>query len=145
MAGLTASSGQMMGVSGNTPLMNRVDLSAERQSQPAAIDELNKFKEQVASMVKNKFDIDMDNSRLYQRPYKAEFDLMSYPPGWLIPDFIKFSGEDNRTTWEHISQYIAQLGEASAHESFKVRLFSLSLTGTAFAWFSSLAPNSIDS
>jgi hypothetical protein len=26
-----------------------------------------------------------------------------------------------------------------------VRLFSLSLTGTAFAWFSSLAPNSIDS
>jgi hypothetical protein len=26
-----------------------------------------------------------------------------------------------------------------------VRFFSLSLTGTAFAWFSSLAPNSIDS
>jgi hypothetical protein len=26
-----------------------------------------------------------------------------------------------------------------------VPLFSLSLTGTAFAWFSSLAPNSIDS
>jgi hypothetical protein len=77
MAGLTASSGQMMGVSGNTPLLNRVDLSAERQSQLAAIDELNKFKEQVSSMVKNKFDIDMDNSRLYQRPYKAEFYLMS--------------------------------------------------------------------
>jgi hypothetical protein len=70
---------------------------------------------------------------------------MAYPPGWRIPDFIKFSGEDNRTTLEHISQYIAQLGEASAHESFKVRLFSLSLTGTTFAWFSSLAPNSIDS
>jgi hypothetical protein len=70
---------------------------------------------------------------------------MAYPPGWRVPDFIKFSGEDNRTTWEHISQYIAQLGEISAHESFKVRLFSLSLTGTAFAWFSSLAPNSIDS
>jgi hypothetical protein len=52
MAGLTAPSGQMMGVPGNTPLVNRVDLSAARQSQLAAMDELNKFKEQVASMVK---------------------------------------------------------------------------------------------
>jgi hypothetical protein len=145
MAGLTAPSGQMMGVLGNPPLVNKVDLSAARQSQLAAIDELNKFKEQVASMIKNKFDIDMGNSRLYQKPYKAEFDLMAYPFGWRVPDFIKFGGEDNHTTWEHISQYIAQLGEVSAHESFKVRLVSLSLTGTAFAWFSSLAPNSIDS
>ncbi|TKC12036.1 hypothetical protein FA727_23640, partial [Robertmurraya kyonggiensis] len=58
-------------------------------------------------------------------------------------DFVKFSGEDERTTWEHISQYIAQLGEIGNYEAFRVRLFSLSLTGTAFAWFSSLAPGSI--
>jgi hypothetical protein len=145
MAGLTALSGQMMGVLGNTLIVNRVDLSVARQSQLAAIDELNKFKEQVASMIKNKFGIDMGNSRLYQKPYKADFDLMAYPPGWRVPDFIKFSGEDNHTTWEHISQYIAQLSEESAHEYFKVPLFSLSLIGTTFAWFSSLAPNSIDS
>jgi hypothetical protein len=62
-----------------------------------------------------------------------------------MPDFVKFSGDDNHTIWEHISQYIAQLGEAGNFNSLKVRLFSLSLTGTAFAWFSSLAPNSIDS
>jgi hypothetical protein len=62
-----------------------------------------------------------------------------------MPDFVKFNGEDNHTTWEHISQYTAQLGEAGTFNSLKVRLFSLSLTGTAFAWFSSLAPNSIDS
>jgi hypothetical protein len=43
------------------------------------MDEFNKFKEQVASMVKNKFGIDMANSRLYKQPYKAEFDLMAYP------------------------------------------------------------------
>jgi hypothetical protein len=61
MAGLTTLSGQMMGVPGNTPLVNRVDLSAARQSQLASMDELNKFKEQVASMVKNKFGIDMGN------------------------------------------------------------------------------------
>jgi hypothetical protein len=88
MAGLTAPSGQMMGVPGNPLLVNKVDLSAARQSQLAAIDELNKFREQVASMVKNKFGIDMGNSRLCQKRYKAEFDLMAYPPGWRVPDFL---------------------------------------------------------
>jgi hypothetical protein len=62
-----------------------------------------------------------------------------------MPDIVKFSGYDNHTTCEHISQHTAQLGKAGTFNSLKVRLFSLSLAGTAFAWFSSLAPNSIDS
>jgi hypothetical protein len=37
------------------------------------------------------------------------------------------------------------LGEVSSIDALKVRLFSLSLTGTVFSWFSSLSPNSIDS
>ena len=41
-----------------------------------------------------------------------------------------------------ISQYLAQLGKAN-HDHIKVHLFSLSLTGVAFSWFSALAPNSI--
>jgi hypothetical protein len=61
---------------------------------------------------------------------------MAYPLGWHVPHFVKFSGVDNRTTWEHISQYIAQLGEAGAYDSLKVSLFYLSLTGTTFSWFS---------
>ena len=36
-----------------------------------------------------------------------------------------------------------QLGEASFNDALCVRLFSLSLIGTTFSWFSSLAPNSI--
>jgi hypothetical protein len=81
LAGLTTPSGEMMGVPGNPPLVNKFDLSATRQSQLASMYELNKFKEQVASMFKNKFGIDMGNSRLHQKPYKAKFDLMAYPPG----------------------------------------------------------------
>jgi hypothetical protein len=96
-------------------------------------------------MMKNKLGVDMGNTRLYQKPYRADFDYVAFPLGWRMPDFVKFSGDDNHTTWEHISQYTAQLGEAGTYNSLKVRLFSLSLTGTAFAWFSSLAPNSIDS
>jgi hypothetical protein len=59
--------------------VNIIDLSAARQSQLVVMDEFNKFKEEVASMVKNNFDINMGNSRLYQKPYKADFDLMTYP------------------------------------------------------------------
>jgi hypothetical protein len=65
--------------------------------------------------------------------------------GWRTPDFVKFNGEDNRTTWEHISQYLAHLGEVGSIDPLKFRLFSLLLTGIAFSWFSSLSPNSIDS
>ena len=52
-----------------------------------------------------------------------------------MPDFMKFSGDDTRTTWEHISQYVAQLGEAGNWSAIRVHLFSLSLTSTDFAWF----------
>jgi hypothetical protein len=60
-----------------------------------------------------------------------------------MPDLIKFSGDDDRTTWEHISQYTTQLGEAGVYNALKLRFFSLCLTGTAFAWVSSRAPCSI--
>jgi hypothetical protein len=61
------------------------------------------------------------------------FLVPSHFTGWHVSDFIKFEGEGSRTTWEHMSQYLAQLGEASSIEALCVRLFSLSLTGTTFA------------
>jgi hypothetical protein len=54
-----------------------------------------------------------------------------------------FSGEDGKTTLEHVGQFILQYGEASANNTLKLRMFPLSLFGTAFTWFTSLAPNSI--
>jgi hypothetical protein len=44
---------------------------------------------------------------------------------------------------EHIDQFLAQLGELTDAEAFRVHLFSLSLTGTTFAWYTTLPPNSI--
>jgi hypothetical protein len=42
-----------------------------------------------------------------------------------------------------VSQYLAQFGEAGSVEALRIQLFSLSLTKTAFAWFSSLPAHSI--
>jgi hypothetical protein len=44
---------------------------------------------------------------------------------------------------EHIGQFLAQLGELADTKAFRVCLFSLSLIGTAFAWYATLPPNSI--
>jgi hypothetical protein len=51
--------------------------------------------------------------------------------------------EDGKTTLEHISQFILQCGDASSNDTLKLRIFPLSLFGTVFTWFTSLAPNTI--
>jgi hypothetical protein len=81
----------------------------------------------------------------YRKPYSHRFDTVPYPQGTRIPDFSKFSGEGGKSTHEHISQFIAHLGELADGEAYRVRLFSLSLTDTAFAWYAALPPNSINS
>jgi hypothetical protein len=63
---------------------------------------------------------------------------MKAPDDWKVADFYKFSGEDNKTSKEHISMFIAQLGEASSMEHMRIRNFGLFLTNTAFSWYSSL-------
>jgi hypothetical protein len=40
---------------------------------------------------------------------------------------------------------LAQVNDVSITDIHKITMFSLSLTGTAFNWFTSLPPNSIDS
>jgi hypothetical protein len=41
-------------------------------------------------------------AKVYQKPYPEYFDSVPYPRGFRIPDFIKFTGDDARTTYEHI-------------------------------------------
>jgi len=44
---------------------------------------------------------------------------------------------------EHINRFIIQCGEAANIDELRVRLFSSSLSGSAFTWFISLPPNSV--
>jgi hypothetical protein len=85
--------------------------------------EFNRFKEDLANVVKTKFGVDIGSTNLYQKPYDPEFDRFPLPCGWCMPNLIKFNADDGRTTWEHISQYTAQLGEAGVYIALKVRLF----------------------
>ena len=47
------------------------------------------------------------------------------------------------STFEHVGQFLAQCREVGTSDIYRVKLFPLSLSGTAFTWFILLAPNSI--
>ncbi|KAK1618857.1 hypothetical protein QYE76_024374 [Lolium multiflorum] len=72
-----------------------------------------------------------------------DYEMIPLPPKYRLPDFSKFSGSDGSSSIEHISRYLAQLGPASVSDQLRVRLFSQSLTGSAFGWYTSLPANSI--
>jgi hypothetical protein len=114
--------------------------------QPPPVDRLNETTARICEGVKARLrDIGLSpiSHQIYQKPYLSIFNSVAYPVGWRVPAFTKFDGEGSRTTWEHVSQYLAELGEAGSDEALRIRLFSLSLIRTAFAWFSSLPAHSI--
>ena len=46
------------------------------------------LKEDLANMFKAKLGVDMGRSHLHKKLYPDDFDLVSYPVGWCVPDFI---------------------------------------------------------
>jgi hypothetical protein len=107
---------------------------------PAGIDIV---REEIAGAFRDKLRVSIiPRGQSYRRPYDSQFDHLPYPQGTRIPEFAKFSGDQGKSTHEHIDQFLAQLGELADTEAFRVHLFSLSLTGTAFTWYATLPPNS---
>ena len=95
-------------------------------------------------MMKNQFGLKPEGQTFsYKRPYPEWYDLVALPINYRLLEFTKFTGQDSTSTIEHVSRYLTQLGEASVEDAHRVRFFSLSLSGPAFTWFSSLPINSI--
>ena len=50
-------------------------------------------------MFKETFGVELkDKTLVCQRPYPENFDSISYPQNFKVAEFIKFTGEDSRTT-----------------------------------------------
>ncbi|KAM1491317.1 hypothetical protein PS1_023786 [Malus domestica] len=75
-------------------------------------------------------------------PYPAYVETFGYPKGFKIPDFSLFTGESSLSSLEHVARFTAQCGDVNS-DFHKFRLFNFSLTGSAFAWYINLPPNSV--
>jgi hypothetical protein len=84
-------------------------------------------------------------ARSYQKSYLEYFDTIPYPRGFWVLDLANFMGDDAKTTYEHIWQFLAQVNDMGITDVHKIRMFPSSLTGAASNWFTSLPSNSIDS
>jgi hypothetical protein len=100
----------------------------------------------MADLMQNQFGLKPKmQGPAYTPPFPEWYYRVILPPRVKPPtEFTKFSGQDDTSTVEHIARYLMQLGEASADEAFKVRYFPLSFTGSAFQWFTSLPPQSVN-
>jgi hypothetical protein len=86
-----------------------------------------------------------DQARSYQKPYPEYFDMIPYPRDFGVPDLAKFMGDDAKIMYEHKGQFLAQDNDVGITVVHKIRMFTFSLTGAVFNWFTSLPPNLIDS
>jgi hypothetical protein len=82
-------------------------------------------------------------SCMYMTTYPSGYDQIPFSPRFKVPDFTKFSRQDETSTMEHITRFIIQCGEAGNIDALRIHLFSSSLSGPAFSWFTSLLANSI--
>ena len=100
--------------------------------------------DKIAEVMREQFGIKPKvNTYSYRTPYPPAYDLIPLPHRYKVPDFTKFSEQDDTSTMEHVNRFIIQCGEAGNRDELRVRLFSSSLSGSAFTWFISLPPNSV--
>ena len=98
----------------------------------------------IAEVMRDQFGIKPKvNTYSYRTPYLPAYDLIPLPNRYKVPDFTKFSGQDDTSTMEHVNRFIIQCGEAANRDELRVHLFSSSLSGSVFTLFISLPPNSV--
>ena len=98
----------------------------------------------IAEVMREEFGLrPKQQSVMYKTPYPPVYNQIPLPHKYKMPNFTKFSGQEEVSTMDHVNKFLLQLGEAGNHDALRVRLFSLSLSGSAFAWFTTLPANFI--
>jgi len=102
--------------------------------QPPHQQDVNAYwADKIAEVMRDQFGIKPKvNTYSYRTPYPSAYDLIPLPNRYKIPDFTKFSGQVDTSTMEHVNRFIIQCGEAANKDELRVRLFSSSLSGSAF-------------
>jgi hypothetical protein len=59
-------------------------------------------REQIARTLREFKFTPRGHARVYQKPYRKYIDTIPYLRGFWVPDFMKFTGDDARLTYEHV-------------------------------------------
>jgi hypothetical protein len=93
-----------------------IDMTPARATAKSCEDP-NNLTNQLATILRKSFGIEpKDQGRVYQKSYPDYYDQLPYHRGYRVPKFSKISGEDGKTTLEHVGQFILQCGEASVND-----------------------------
>ena len=65
------------------------------------------------------------------------------PKDYKIPKFTTFASDTRESTFERITRYLTEVGDIANNENLRLKFFPNSLTESAFTWFTTLAPHSI--
>lgn len=72
-------------------------------------------------MIKNHFRlIPKEKSYMYWHPHPEWFHCVPLPNRYSMPDFSKFSRQNNVSTIENVSQFLAQCGEVAGEDALRV-------------------------
>jgi len=89
--------------------------------------------DKIAKVMRDQFGIKPKvNTYSYRTPYPPAYDLILLLNRYKVLDFTKFSGQNDMSTMEHVIRFIIQCGEDANRDELRVRLFSSSLSGSAF-------------
>ncbi|CAL2258211.1 unnamed protein product [Prunus armeniaca] len=79
----------------------------------------------------------------YREPYPAYIDQIPLSPGFKVPNFKLFNGEDpHASSVKHIGRFSVQCIAIENNSLLKLRIFGNSLSGQAFTWYISVPANS---
>ena len=63
--------------------------------------------DKIAEVMRDQFGIKPKvNTYSYRTPYPPAYDLIPLPNRYKVPDFTKFSGQDDTSTMEHVNRFI---------------------------------------
>jgi hypothetical protein len=69
----------------------------------------NNLTNQLSTILRDSFGIEPKGQEcVYQKSYPDYYDQLPYPRGYRVAEFAKFSGEDGKTTLDHVGQFILQ-------------------------------------
>jgi hypothetical protein len=79
-----------------------IDMTPTRATAEPCMDH-NNLTNQLTTILCESFGIEpKGQGHIYQKTYPDYYDQLPYPRVYRIPEFSKFSGEDGKTTLEHV-------------------------------------------